>query len=242
LQRVILSLYRRIVILTGAGVSAASGIRTFRGAGGLWEEMDPAQAGSLSALKTQPKAVWQLFGPLRRQLSSALPNAAHEALAAAEARLTPRQHWSLLTQNVDGLHQRAGSRAVVELHGTVHRTRCSREDCSLPPFEDAATHEDNVPLCPRCGSPLRPDVVLFEEPIPAAQEMQAKAALRECDLFIAVGTSGAVTPAANFVRSADYAGARTILVNLEPMEPRNRYFQEEYLGRAEELLPQLING
>jgi NAD-dependent deacetylase len=242
LRRVVLSQYRNIVILTGAGISAASGVRTFRGAGGLWEEMDPAEVGSLSALKREPKAVWQLFGPLRRQLRSARPSAAHEALAAAEARLAPAQRWTLLTQNVDGLHQRAGSRAVVELHGTIHRTRCSREDCSLPPFEDAATYDDNVPPCPRCGSPLRPDLVLFEEPIPVAEEMRAKAALRECDLFIAVGTSGVVTPAANFVRSAQYAGARTILVNLEPMQPRNRYFQEEYLGRAEEVLPHILDG
>lgn len=232
--------YRNIVVLTGAGVSAASGIRTFRGPGGLWNEVDPMETGSLTAMRGDPMGIWRLYGGLRQQLESTVPNAAHVALAEAESRLEAGQQWTLITQNVDGLHQRAGSRDVVELHGNVHRTRCSRVDCGLSAFEDSPTHSETCPVCPECGSPLRPDVVLFEEAIPVAEEVRAKRALRDCDLFLAVGTSGAVSPASEFVRAASYCGARTILLNLEPMQPRNPYFQEEHLGRAEDLLPRLL--
>ena len=147
---------------------------------------------------------------------------------------------SVITQNVDGLHQRAGSESVVELHGTILRTRCSREGCALEPYPDEEVYEERVPRCPCCEAPLRPEVVLFEEPLPGEAEWRAKRALRECDLFLAVGTSGTVSPASGFVRSAAYAGARTILVNLEPLEVPNSSFQVRILGRAEEVLPDLL--
>jgi NAD-dependent deacetylase len=145
-----------------------------------------------------------------------------------------------VTQNVDSLHQRAGSRQVVELHGNIAITRCSREQCDLPRFVDHEAHSDRVPCCPKCGGVLRPDVVLFGEAIPALASWHVKRALRDCDLFIAIGTSGLVTPAADYVRSAEYAGARTILVNLEKQLRRNPAFQEEYFGKAEEILPALL--
>jgi NAD-dependent SIR2 family protein deacetylase len=111
------------------------------------------------------------------------------------------------------------------------------------PFIDVADpHDDRVPSCPLCGCPLRPDAVLFGEYPPAEAEWRAKSALRDCDRFVAVGTAGVVSPAAQYVRSADYAGATTILINLEPLWPRNKYFHEEYLGRAEDLLPALLPG
>ena len=141
---------------------------------------------------------------------------------------------------MDGLHQRAGSDNVIELHGSILKTRCANPDCTLPPFMDTELHDNAVPICPICSGVLRPDIVLFGEQIPVHQSWQSKRALRDCDLFIAVGTSGTVSPASNFVRSAKYAGARTLYVNLEPMTRRNPEFMEEYLGSAEKLLPELF--
>jgi NAD-dependent deacetylase len=234
------SKYKSIVALTGAGISVASGLRPFRGPGGIWEEVDVERYGNKGILRTEPHAVWKLFGSLRTLLQTAEPNAAHLALAKLEHNLKAHQQFLLITQNIDGLHQKAGSQNVVELHGTVRRTRCSNETCSSEPFIDSNPHERQLPLCQICQSPLRPDIVLFNEEIPPDASWHAKRALRDCNLFIAVGTSGTVSPASNYVRSADYAGARTILVNLEPMNPKNPYFKEEYLGKAEEVLPTLI--
>lgn len=240
MQPLAIAQYRSIVVLTGAGVSVASGIRPFRGPGGLWEEGDNLRVANPSILVEDPLAPWRIFGPLRRQLRTAQPNAAHYRLAQLEAQLNAEQQFLLITQNIDGLHQRAGSHRVVELHGSIHRTRCSNQACDLPSHVDEDSHEELLPRCPRCQAPLRLDTVMFGEPIAVEAEQQVKTALRDCDLFLAIGTSGTVTPAANYVRSADYAGARTGLINLEPMVPRNPYFHEEYPGRAEEILPVLF--
>jgi len=232
--------YHRIVVLTGAGVSVASGLRPYRGPGGLWEDADVEALAHADSLARDPLRTWQLFGGQRAAALRAEPNAAHRALAAWEASLRPDQQFLLVTQNVDGLHQRAGSRKVVEFHGQVLRTRCCNPACDSAPFRDEALHTEAVPHCPVCGANQRADVVLFGEPIPPEAEWTVKRALRDCDLFIAVGTSGLVTPAANFVRGAAYAGARTILVNLEPMQPPNSAFREEVLGPAEAVLPALL--
>lgn len=232
--------YSNIVVLTGAGVSVASGLRPYRGTGGIWEEDGVAELATPTALRERPEKVWALFGALRRQVRTAAPNAAHLALARAEQNLAEGRQWTLITQNVDGLHQVAGGRNVVELHGSLFRTRCSSPSCDLPPFRDDEPHTDTVPECARCRAVLRPDIVLFDEAIPVDAERQAKRALRDCDLFVAVGTSGTVSPASNFVRSAEYAGARTVLVNLDPMKPRHPAYDEEVLGRAEEILPVLL--
>ncbi|MCU0544744.1 MAG: NAD-dependent protein deacylase [Oscillatoriaceae cyanobacterium Prado104] len=233
--------YRNIVILTGAGISVASGIRPFRGQGGLSDEIDPLQHSDCSLIETNPIAIWQFYGILREQLKTAQPNAAHLKLAEIEERLSPNQQFTLITQNIDGLHQRAGSSNVLEIHGNVNRTRCSNLSCSITPFSDSESHDRALPMCQICGSTLRPDIVLFGEQLPVKESWLAKRSLRDCDLFIAIGTSGTVSPASSFVRSADYAGARTILINLEPMAPKNPYFKEEYLGCAEEIVP-LIFG
>jgi len=232
--------HRRIVVLTGAGVSVASGLRPYRGPGGLWAEAaGAATAATARAVQGDPAAVWRLFGELRRQARAAAPNAAHLALADWQRRcLSGGRELVILTQNIDGLHQRAGSPDVVELHGSAFRTRCT--SCKIAPFPDEAPHPGAVPACPACGAPLRPDVVLFDEPLPVEAERRAKNALRSCDLFVAVGTSGTVSPASSFVRAAEYAGAHTVLVNLEPMQPRDPAFLEERIGPAEVLLPQLL--
>lgn len=227
--------YRNIVVLTGAGISVASGLRPYRGPGGLWAEVDVAALSSAAALRADPRRVWAFHAEAARAVAAAEPNAAHVALARLEARLGTGQSLLVITQNVDGLHQRAGSRAVVELHGSLARARCSAE-CG----ETAAMTTAECPACGRCGAPMRADVVLFDEPMPVEPEWRCKRALRDCDLFVAVGTSGTVTPAANFVRSAKYAGARTISVNREAMSPRHPDFDEEVLGRAEDLLPRLV--
>ncbi len=175
---------------------------------------------------------------MRGPVLAAKLNAAHLALAEWEARLAPHQEFLIATQNVDGLHQRAGSRSVVEIHGNIMFTRCSSHSCGLECYLDEDAHTDSVPRCPKCDAVLRPNIVFFGEQIPALPGWTVKRALRDCDLFIAVGTSGIVTPAADYVRGAEYAGARTILVNLEPMAPANPAFKQQYLGPAESVLPE----
>lgn len=232
--------YKNIVVLTGAGISVASGLRPYRGPGGLWSEIDVDGVVTAAAIARDPRRVWSYFAGARRAVAEAQPNPAHLALARLESRRQQGQSLVILTQNIDGLHQRAGSRNVVELHGTLARVRCTGTDCAASPVADRG--EAECPDCPLCGAPMRPDVVLFDEPLPVDAEWHSKRALRDCDLFLAVGTSGTVTPAANFVRSARYAGARTIAVNLEPMSPRNPEFDEELLGRAELVLPELVGA
>jgi NAD-dependent deacetylase len=239
-MRIDLSNYRNIVVLTGAGISAGSGLRTYRGPGGVWEEYEVEKYGNADALQQWPAETWKLFGSMRAPVRAAQPNAAHLALARAEAGLRHDQEFMVVTQNVDGLHQRAGSENVVELHGNICVTRCTSAACNLAPFADDNDYASGVPICPECSSALRPDIVLFGEIIPAEPGWLSKRALRDCDLFISIGTSGLVSPASDFVRSAEYAGARTIYVNLEPLVPRNKAFQEEYLGKAEEILPGLL--
>lgn len=230
------------MVLTGAGISVASGLRPYRGPGGLWTERpELAELATVQVAATDPMAVWRVFAPFRREVLEAQPSEAHRALARAEQGLPAGSELVVITQNVDRLHQRAGSQRVIELHGTLLRTRCSAPDCDLPPFEDHSCPEV-LPRCERCGGPLLPDVVLFDEPMAARPEWESKRALRDADLFLAIGTSGTVSPAFNFVRSAEYAGARTVFVNLEPMDPPNPAFGETHLGPADELVPALLGA
>lgn len=229
--------YTRIVVLTGAGVSVASGLRPYRGPGGLWEEPDTARFSSTEIFDTDPDAAWQFWSDVRQKCLHAKPNPAHFALADWERLLRSDQTLTLITQNVDGLHQTAGSKNVIELHGSAFRTKCMNQSCSLEPFRDTEVLQRNTTKCPACGSLLRPDVVLFGENLSAEAEWKTKRALRDCDLFIAIGTSGTVSPASRFVESAKYAGAQTILVNLERMSPENPAFDRELPGRAEQIIP-----
>lgn len=233
--RLLLDRYERIVVLTGAGISVASGLRPFRGPGGIWDDEGLERFATAEALADDPRQVWKAFGPMRPVTAAAEPNAAHRALAEAEQRLG--RPLFVLTQNIDGLHARAGSRHVVELHGNIMRTRCTA--CDLPPFEDHEPHVDDAPLCPRCGSYLRPDILLFHEPFPPEVERDVRRSLFDSNLFLAVGTSGTVWPAAGFVQVARADGARTVLVNLEDLEDGSD-FDEIVLGRAEEVLPRLL--
>lgn len=231
--------YRRIVVLTGAGVSAASGIPTFRGpSGGLAAELLPVSDGR--RVRELLPEMWRVYGRLRGGSLQAQPNAAHLALAKWQREWAGSAQITLVTQNVDGLHTLAGSRDVIEIHGSLLRSRCLNESCpNAAGFEDLVV-PDGVPLCPICGTALRPDITLFNEQLPLEALHRTKRALRDCDLFLAVGTSGSVSPASDFVRSAVYAGARTILVNLTAQEVASPYFGETVLGKAEEVLPALL--
>jgi NAD-dependent deacetylase len=230
--------YRRIVVLTGAGISAASGLPTYRGAGGLWTEENVQRYATAAAVRADPRGVWAYFAQLRQLMAAAVPNPGHRALASLERGLTSQQALTVLTQNVDGLHQAAGSQHVVELHGSLRRTCCSQ--CDYSRTEDLVSCSPECPQCPNCAAWLRPAVVFFDEFLPVEAERAAKRSLSECDLFLAVGTSGAVAPASNFVRAARFEGARTIYVNSEAMAPANPHFQEQALGPAEEVLPKLF--
>jgi len=232
------SRYCNIVILTGAGVSAASGLPTFRGPDGLWHH-DVAWLSDTDNLPASLPQPWEFYAGRRAAILAAQPNAAHFAIAAFQQRWGAGCAITLATQNVDGLQQRAGSPLTHELHGSLFRSRCTNSACAAKPFDDWEVPQ-GVPNCKVCGSPLRPDIVLFHEELPVDAIWPAKRALRDCDLFIAAGTSGTVSPASDFVRNAAYAGARTILLNLTPMQPRHPDFQEEYLGPAEQLLPALL--
>jgi NAD-dependent deacetylase len=233
-----LAKYKKIVVMTGAGISVASGLPTYRGAGGLWDTVDVASHATAAAIDAEPERVWAFFAQIRAQIAAAQPNAGHLAIARAEAGLGREQSLTVLTQNVDGLHGLAGSTRVVELHGSLRRSRCTR--CSYERPEALTSSPSACPICPDCSAPMRPAVVLFDEALPVDAERSSKKSLRDCDLFLAIGTSGTVSPASNFVRAAHYAGARTIYVNLEPMKPHNPAFGEVVLGRAEELLPVLF--
>lgn len=216
---------RRIVVLTGAGISVASGLATYRGPGGWWTENPDKEAEVLDpTILSNPARIWELFGPLREQVRGCQPNPAHYALA----RLEQRCEVTVITQNVDGLHTAAGSTEVVELHGNVMKTCCTK--CEFK--------SDGGPgPCPLCGEPLRPDIVLFGEPLPHKASRRAFQSAWDCDLFLAVGTSGTVSPASRLVREARSYGARAILVNLTEAEGE---YDQVILGRAEEILPRLV--
>lgn len=233
--------YKQIIILTGAGISVASGLRPFRGPNGLWTEMSEEDMPNAINVRKNPKAIWQLVLEIRKQHLEIKPNQAHLAIAHLQKNAFLEQNITLITQNIDGLHKKADSKEVIELHGSAFRTKCSNTNCDLASYEDDKVYDlANLPICSKCSSVLRPDIVLFDEPIGAKEEWLSKRALRDCDLFIAVGTSGTVYPASNFVRSAKYVGARTIFVNLEATNPPNNVFDEEIIGKAEEILPLLF--
>jgi NAD-dependent deacetylase len=201
---------RRVVVLTGAGVSAESGVPTFRDAlTGLWEKFDPRDLATPSAFRRNPKLVWDWYAARREQVRAVQPNPGHFAIAALERRVPA---FLLATQNVDGLHARAGSRRLVELHGNIARVRCSRETGRIVDAWDPPA-ADEPPRCPACGAWLRPDVVWFEENLPVDALVAAEDAARECDVLIVAGTSGEVYPAAALPQYAKAAGATVVEVN-----------------------------
>jgi len=201
---------RYVAVLTGAGISAESGIPTFRDPqSGLWANYRPEDLATPAAFRANPRLVWEWYAWRRAAVAGVVPNAGHRALVEIEARVP---HFLLLTQNVDGLHQAAGSHAVVELHGNIRRVKCFDRGHAVATWAEAG---DVPPLCPLCGSPLRPAVVWFGESLPADALARAADAIARCDLFLALGTSLRVEPAASLPADALARGATVLILNRE---------------------------
>jgi NAD-dependent deacetylase len=227
----------RVAVLTGAGVSAESGLPTFRGAGGLWEGHRVEEVATPMAFERNPSLVWRFYNARRAGLRTVRPNAGHEALVRLEERFGS-QRFALITQNVDGLHRAAGSRRVLELHGNLARVRCT--GCSV--IEDRGQESlGELPLCARCGKLLRPDIVWFEEMLPQDVWLLAEEAVRSCQCLMVVGTSANVYPAAGLVVQAREVDAKVIEVNLE-RTPASRLADVSLLGPAGQILPRLVDS
>jgi NAD-dependent deacetylase len=202
---------RSVAVLTGAGISAESGVPTFRDAQtGLWAKFDPVKLATPDAFRRNPKLVWDWYAWRRKLVANAEPNAGHRALVVLEDRVAD---FVLITQNVDGLHRRAGSRNVVELHGNIGRVKCSRENTIVEHWTEVS---DEVPRCTGCGALLRPDVVWFEETLPADALQAAEDAATRCQILLVVGTSAEVYPAAALPDYAKAAGATIAEINPHP--------------------------
>ncbi|GAB4484367.1 MAG: NAD-dependent deacylase [Anaerolineales bacterium] len=227
---------RRFAVLTGAGVSQESGLRTFRDAQtGLWAQYRPEDLATPEAFARDPKLVWDWYALRREKARSVQPNPGHFALAELEKRVSA---FTLITQNVDGLHRRAGSVNVLELHGNLQRVKCSV--CG----EQAAAWDESgpdVPKCSGCGGLLRPDVVWFGESLPRRELEAAVEAARTCDVFFSIGTSGLVQPAASLAYAARNQGALVVEINAEPTPLTGKvdFFLQ---GKSGEILPALVGA
>jgi NAD-dependent deacetylase len=223
----------RVFVLTGAGISAESGVQTFRDAGGLWEQHRFEDVASPEGWARDPGLVWRFYSARRAQAKTVKPNAAHLALAELEKKIGERLF--LCTQNVDPLHERGGSRRLFHMHGELMKSRC--EDCDRPPFDDENVYETAaaIPRC-ACGARIRPHIVWFGE-VPMFLDEIAEA-LAACDVFVTIGSSGAVYPAAGFVAAARHA--RRVYVG--PEAPDNaRAFDEHCIGTATAVVPGLFS-
>lgn len=223
-----------IAVLTGAGVSAESGVPTFREAQtGLWENYRAEDLATPEAFLRDPKMVWDWYAWRRKLVADTHPNPAHHALVVLEKRVST---FTLITQNVDGLHQRAGSRAVLELHGNIVRSKCFDEGTVFEKWDEEG---EVPPTCPRCGAHLRPDVVWFGESLPAETLQSAIAASSNCEVFLSVGTSTLVYPAADLPFQAARSGATVVEINPDqtPLSDQADFVLAAPAGRA---LPELV--
>jgi NAD-dependent deacetylase len=228
---------RHVTVVTGAGVSAESGIPTFRDAQtGLWSRFRAEDLATVEGFRRDPALVWNWYAERRKFALQAQPNAAHLALAEMERRVPA---FDLITQNIDGLHQRAGSQRVIEVHGSLARVKCLGHQHKLDYWPE--TDEEVPPLCPTCRSKLRPDVVWFGELLPVDAWSRALQAARTCDVFFSIGTSGIVEPVASLVRLAEQQGATIVVNNLEveiSSTPQHYYLN----GEAGTILPLIIQA
>lgn len=228
----------RVAVLTGAGISAESGIPTFRDPDGIWEKFNPQELANVRAFLDNPELVQGWYRHRREVAEGCAPNRGHEALAELE-QMVPR--FTLITQNVDDLHNRAGSRNVVELHGNITRNHCI--DCERPASteETASIAEGEAAECPACGGLIRPDVVWFGEMLPPDAVYRAQDATEGADVFLCVGTSAIVYPAARLPLMAKEAGAYTAEFNVEPSAITDQ-MHELAQGPAGEVLPRLVEA
>ncbi len=228
---------QRVTVLTGAGISADSGIPTFRDPQhGLWSRFRPEDLANADAFRRDPQLVWGWYEWRRDAVRAAGPNPAHDALVTLEARVPD---FTLITQNVDGLHARAGSRNVIELHGNIMRSKCFGENTLVG--DDAVDDGEPPPKCPRCRGPLRPDVVWFGESLSEQHLAAADRAARECDVFLVIGTSAVVMPAAHFPRVALESGAVLIEINVDAT-PLSEAAYAVLRGPAALVLPHLLRA
>jgi NAD-dependent deacetylase len=227
---------KRVVVLTGAGVSQESGLRTFRDAQtGLWAQYRPEELASPEAFQRDPKLIWDWYAWRREAVKGVRPNPGHYALVEIEKRIS---EFVLITQNVDGLHRMAGTQKMLELHGNIQRVRCADCFTVTDSWDDDA---ESVPLCRECHGLLRPDVVWFGEALPRDQLEGAVDAARSCEVFFSVGTSGLVQPAASLAFAAHNRGAVIVEINTEatPLTPKADYFLQ---GRSGEILPHIVES
>jgi len=220
----------KVVVLTGAGISAESGVPTFRGEDGLWKKFRPEELATFEAFIANPKLVWEWYKYRRELIENVKPNPAHYALVEFQKYF---KDLALITQNVDGLHQRAGCVNVVELHGNIKRNKCTQCDKKTETLEFKT---DEMPPRCECGGKIRPDVVWFGEMLPQDAVRTAFEVSSSCDLFFSVGTSAVIHPAASLPLMAKRAGAYLVEVNLEPTELSN-LSDELLLGKAGEIMP-----
>jgi len=225
------------IALTGAGLSTESGLPDFRSPGGLWGEYDPMEVATLSAFRRTPEKFYDFYRQRLARLAAAAPNAGHQALAQLEA---SGRLGAIITQNVDGLHQAAGSRQVIELHGNLREAACPQCQWTGPiRLITEALEAGTLPACPKCGARVKPNVVLFEELLPQEAYQQAEGACRRAGALLVVGSSLQVTPAAWLPQVAHQHGARVIIVNDEPT-PLDHIAHIVLRGRAGAILPPLV--
>jgi len=224
----------RVAVLTGAGISAESGLATFRGQGGLWEGQRVEDVATPRAFARDPRQVWRFYNLRRANLAEVQPNAGHRALVDLEQRFG--DDFALITQNVDGLHQAAGSVNVLEIHGSIRRVRCT--ECPYI-VERGVEALPDLPHCEKCNSLLRPDVVWFEEMLPATIWSRAELAVVRCQCLLVVGTSAMVYPAAGLIATAHEHKARVIEVNLQAT-PATQGVDVSLLGPSGTVLPELV--
>jgi len=229
---------QHVAVLTGAGISAESGIPTFRDAGGLWDQFEPQELANVDAFLENPTLVQGWYRHRQRVAQETQPNPGHRALAALEA-FVPQ--FTLITQNVDNLHQRAGSEHVVELHGNILRSYCIECGRSVAEDELEALAEGEAAHCPDCGGLVRPDVVWFGEMLPADAIETAMRAARACDVFLSIGTSAVVYPAAGLPITAKEQDAYVAEVNIERSAIAS-VVDEVVLGKSGEVLPPLVDA
>lgn len=228
---------RRVVVLTGAGVSAESGIPTFREAqSGLWARFRPEELATPQAFRQRPEVVWAWYQWRRELIGDAAPNPAHQAISEMEQRLP---EFTLITQNVDGLHRQAGNTAPIELHGNIMRNRCFEEGTLVKSGDEIPAASGEPPRCPRCGAFLRPDVVWFGERLPQRALDDALGATRRAQAFFSVGTSALVHPAAALPYAAIERGAVTVEINPEET-PLSALADYVLRGPAGSVLPELV--
>ncbi|MBI4642466.1 MAG: NAD-dependent deacylase [Deltaproteobacteria bacterium] len=232
----ILGRSRRAVALTGAGISVESGIPDFRSPGGLWERFDPMEYATIHAFRKNPAKVWELLKEMDATVTAARPNPAHFALAELEAR---GHLLGIITQNVDNLHQAAGSKKVVEYHGNALRFVC---DTCRGQHPRETLDFSQTPLYCLCGGLIRPDVVFFGEPIPPAAQDEANRLAQACDLLLIIGTSGEVSPANYLPHTAKDHGAIIVENNLEPTRLTNTVTDYFLPGKAGEVWPKVIEN